>query len=81
MNSNVIKFRQTLFWDTKPKNINPQKNAQYIIERILDFGNDKEVKWLWDYYNKPLLKKVVKKSRCLRPETKNLWILMLRNSK
>jgi len=82
MNSNIIKFRQSLFWDTNPKNINPRKNAQYIIERILDFGDDKEVKWLWGYYKKPLLKKVVKKSRCLHPETKKLWALMLqKNSK
>ncbi len=79
MKPKVIKFRQSLFWDTNPKNIDPKKNAQYIIERILDLGNDKEVKWLWDYYSKFLLKKVVKKSRCLRSRTKTLWTLLLTN--
>ena len=79
MKSKVIKFRQSLFWDVNPKNIDPKKNAQYIIERILDLGNDKEVKWLWDYYSKFLLKKVVKKSRCLRSRTKTLWTLLLTN--
>ncbi len=74
-----MKFRQTLFWDTNPKNINKKRNAQYIIERILDFGNDKEVKWLWDYYGKRVLKNVVARSRCLRPRTKKLWTLLLKN--
>lgn len=73
----IMKFRQALFWDTNPKKIDVKKNAQYIIERVLDFGNDKEVKWLYNSYNKSLLKKVVTKSRSLRPRTKNLWITTL----
>lgn len=74
-----MKFRQALFWDTNPKNIDTKKNAQYIIERVLDLGNDKEVRWLYYFYNKALLKKVVAKSRSLMPETKNLWKLLLEN--
>lgn len=75
-----MKFRQALFWDTNPKNIDTRKNAQYIIERILELGRDKEVRWLWNFYDKQLLKKTVIKSRSLRPETKNLWMLLLKNS-
>lgn len=73
-----MKFRQTLFWDTDPKKIDVKKNAQYIIERIADFGNDKEARWALDFYNKALLKKVIAKSRCLRPRTKTLWTLILK---
>jgi len=75
----MIKFRQALFWDTNPDKIDLKKNAQYIIERILDFGHDNEVKWLYHYYDKSLLKSVVVKSRSLMPETKNLWTLLLKN--
>ena len=74
-----MKFRQALFWDVNPRKIDAKKNAQYIIERVLDFGNDKEVKWLYNFYSKPLLKKVAAKSRSLRLETKNLWMLLLKN--
>lgn len=72
-----IKFRQALFWDVDPKKIDVEKNAQYVIERIFDFGNDKEVRWLWGFYDKALLKNVAEKSRCLRPRTKALWTLLL----
>jgi hypothetical protein len=74
-----MKFRQSLFWDVNPNKIDVKKNAPYIIERILDLGRDKEVRWLWKFYDKKLIKKVVEKSRCLRPETKNLWMLILKN--
>ena len=68
-----MKFRESLFWDTNPESIDLNKNAQYVIERIVDFGRDDEVKWLWNFYDKSLMREVVSKSRCLRPETKALW--------
>ena len=74
-----MKFRQSLFWDTNPDKIDIQKNAQYIIERVLDLGNDTEVSWLWQTYDRVLLKNVVAKSRSLRPSAKTLWTLLLKN--
>jgi len=74
-----MKFRQTLFWDTDPKKIDPKKNAQYIIERVADFGNDQEARWLLNFYSKNLLRKIIAKSRSLRPRTKALWTLILKN--
>ena len=76
----VMKFRQSLFWDTNPDNIDLKKNAQYVIERVLDHGNDKEVRWLRNFYDLSIIKQIVVKSRSLRPETKNLWTLLLKNS-
>ena len=73
-----MKFRQALFWDTNPKKIDVKKNAQYIIERIADFGNDKEARWVLNYYDKAFLRKIIAKSRCLRPRTKNLWVQLLK---
>jgi hypothetical protein len=74
----VIKFRQSLFWDVDPKKINPKKHATYIIERILDFGNTSEVKWMRNYYTPNRIKKVVKKSRVLHDKSRSLWSLVFR---
>ncbi|KKP66618.1 MAG: hypothetical protein UR66_C0010G0003 [Candidatus Moranbacteria bacterium GW2011_GWE1_35_17] len=73
-----MKFRQALFWDINPTKIDTKKNSQYVIERILDLGNDKEVKWMLKTYNKSVLKKVVVNSRSIAPQTKSLWTLMLK---
>jgi len=71
-----MKLRPSLFWDTNPKKIDTKKNAQYIIERVADFGRDKEVRWVFNLYKKSFLRKIIAKSRCLRPETKALWTLL-----
>ncbi|MFA6474923.1 MAG: hypothetical protein WCV88_01830 [Patescibacteria group bacterium] len=68
-----MKFRQSLFWDVDPKTIDPKKHARYIIERIMDFGNDKEVRWMWHNYTKPKLRDVVVTSRSLLPRSRALW--------
>lgn len=73
-----MKFRQALFWDTNPKKIDAKKNAQYIIERVADFGRDKEVREVLNLYKRQFLRRIISKSRCLRPETKNLWTLLLK---
>ena len=73
-----IRLRQSLFWDVDPKTINLTRNARYIIERVLDFGNDREVRWLWGAYPKPLIRDVVTHSRVLHEKSRALWSLMLR---
>lgn len=73
-----MRFRQSLFWDVDPKTINPKKHARYIIERVLDFGTDQEVRWLWHFYDKRLIKETINKSRVLMPETKSLWSLLIK---
>lgn len=72
-----MQFRQSLFWDTDPNKIDAKKNAEYIIERVLDFGKDEEVRWLQKFYDKSLIKKVVLNPRRLKPQTKILWKLMI----
>ena len=76
-----MKLRQSLFWDTAPKNIDVKKNAPYVIERVLELGSDREVRWVWNFYGKNFMKKVIAKSRVLRPETKSLWKLLLKRNK
>lgn len=68
-----MKFRQSLFWDVAPSTIDPEKHARYIIERILDFGNDKEVSWMWHSYSQNLIRDTVKHSRVLHKPTRALW--------
>lgn len=68
-----MRFRPSLFWDVDPRTIDTKKHARYIIERILDFGTDDEVRWMWRQYPRPILRDVVKHSRVLHPQTRVLW--------
>ncbi len=71
-------FRQALFWDVNPKKIDAKKHSAYVIERILDFGNDQEARWIWNFYGKKMIKKIIATSKVLRPQTKVLWTLILK---
>ena len=75
----AISFRQSLFWDTNPTKIDTEKNARYIIERVLDFGNDEEIRWLFRHYPKTSLQEVLFRSRnSLHEKSKALWSLILK---
>lgn len=74
-----MKFRQTLFWDTDPKKIDPKKNARYIIERVLEFGELDEVSWVFKHYPRRMIKKTLRLPRVqLSPKSKALWSLLVK---
>ena len=74
-----MKFRQALFWDTNPKNIDTKKHARYIIERVLEFGHDDEVRRIFKQYPWHTIKKVINLPRVqLSPRSKALWTLLLK---
>jgi hypothetical protein len=68
--------RRTLFWDVNPRKINPTKNARYVIARIMDFGTDREARWMWRAYPRAQLRDVAQRSRVIRPETRTFWRLL-----
>ncbi|HEX9722058.1 MAG TPA: hypothetical protein VGA53_02235 [Candidatus Paceibacterota bacterium] len=71
----AIPRRTSLFWDVDPKTIDPKKNARYVIERILEFGRDSEIRWLLHYYPVTIITGAIKRSRILSPKTANFWAL------
>ncbi len=76
-NKSVIPFRQELFWDVDPATIDAQKNATYVIERILELGDISEMKWLTHYYSSSLIRKILQTSRVVSAKSKNLWLLAI----
>lgn len=71
--------RPSLFWDVDPKTVDPKKHARYIIERILDFGEPGEIRWLFARYSHKRMRDVVNLPRSVVNEkSKALWSLLLR---
>lgn len=73
----TVNLRKSLFWDTDIKKLDTKKNAKYIIERIMDFGNDEEVRWMRNYYPKELIAGVCKSSKQLHKSSRNLWTKLI----
>lgn len=70
---NKIIFRPELFWDVDPKTIDPEKHAQYIIERVLELGGLPEVKWVTHRYPTDLIRSTMFNSRVISEKSKALW--------
>jgi len=64
-------FNPTLFWDAE--DIDLKRHADYIIARVLDYGDEKDVKALRDIYPDEKLIEVIKKKRGLMPLTVKFW--------
>lgn len=72
-----FRFRPSLFWDVDVKTIDPKKHAAYIIERVLDFGNDREARWMVHYYPIEFIKDTMRRSRVVLDQSKALWSMIL----
>ncbi|MBW2063951.1 MAG: hypothetical protein JRJ03_03340 [Deltaproteobacteria bacterium] len=68
-------FRPSLFWDAVE--IDPSKHAGYIIARILDYGDDRDVRKLLAIYSKEEIERVVRTRRGLMPKTGKYWAIKL----
>jgi len=64
-------FDPTLFWDAE--NIDTGRHADYVIARVLDFGDEKDLKKLREIYSDDELINVIRTRRGLLPITKRFW--------
>ncbi|TSC93196.1 MAG: hypothetical protein CEN89_206 [Candidatus Berkelbacteria bacterium Licking1014_7] len=71
------KFLKRYFWDTDFSLLDRQKNQKYIIERILDWGDEQGIEWLFQTYSSQEIKAVVLTSRELFKKSINFWGIIL----
>jgi uncharacterized protein DUF6922 len=64
-------FDPTLFWDAESVDI--EQHAEYIIARVLDFGDEKDLKTLREIYADEKLIGVVREKRGLLSMTRRFW--------
>jgi hypothetical protein len=67
-----------LFWDTDSSRLDLQQNKEYIIERVLELGDENAVSWLVSCYRRSEIKKVLAASRRISRKSANYWSLVLR---
>lgn len=63
------------------KTLDFQKDADYIIRRILEYGDINAVKWLLKVFDKKLIKEIILKSRGFSSRTANFWRLFFKLDK
>ena len=58
-----LKLSKVLFWDTDYDNINCDKNARYVIERVVSLGRASDWSQIKEYYGLERIKAETLESR------------------
>ena len=66
-------FLKKYFWDVNFKKLDSQKNSENIIVRLLEFGDEKAIRWVLKVFSKKIIKQVVMTSRGISPKTATFW--------
>ncbi|MFH1759360.1 MAG: hypothetical protein ABH822_02255 [Patescibacteria group bacterium] len=74
MRSGIIK---KYFWDVDFEKLDKKKDAQYIIARILESGDEKAKQWLFKQYPKAKIKQVLNSSGRVSARSRAYWELIL----
>lgn len=68
---------RALFWDTDVIRLDLQEKKQYIIERTLELGDEKALRWLFSNYLRSDIREALRKSRNISRKSSRYWTLVL----
>ena len=69
--SYILKY----LWDTPKDKVDANKHSSFIIERVLEYGDEKSIEWLNDTYKKGEIVSVLKEIKKISPKTGNFFAL------
>lgn len=75
MKKRLPKFLSSYFWDVDFNSLTPSRNRKYIAERVLEYGDRKQVRWLFDNFSKKELVSFVSSTRNLSRKSLNFWVM------
>lgn len=68
---------KSYLWDIDPESFNLADHADFIIERILEMGNEQAVQWVFKTFSKDDIKDVLRRTRRLSKQSAVFWSLIL----
>lgn len=63
------------FWEIKFENLDQEKRADYIIERLLEYSDIEGMRWLLKTHPREKIVEVLKTSRGLSQKSANFWAI------
>ncbi|MEK7596012.1 MAG: hypothetical protein AAB564_00455 [Patescibacteria group bacterium] len=66
------------FWDTDFNSLDINKNKKYVLERILDMGDNKSVRWMKNNFSKKDILETLKNNRKISKKSLNFWNLFFK---
>jgi len=70
-------FLKKYFWDIEFSKLDKKNHTSFIVERVLEYGDERAIKWLFKYFKKSELKETLTKRQDISPLSANYWSLIL----
>ncbi len=71
-------FDNSLFWDVNPEKLDAEKDAQFIIGRVLDFGDLDEFRAVKKFYGLSKIKQAALEHPFESERSRNFWELVFK---
>jgi len=69
----IPQFLKEYFWDVDFSKLDKKIYSQFIIERILEYGDQKAIKWMEKNFKSNEIKRVICQSKNLSLRSANFW--------
>ena len=70
---NIPQFLEKYFWDVSFSELRKEKYPEFIIERILENGDKKAIRWMKNNFSSEQIKEKILSSKNLSPKSANFW--------
>jgi hypothetical protein len=70
-------FLRPLFWEVDFDRLRVRGRERYIIERVLEYGDLSEVKWMLECFSRDGIAQTLRRSRGLSPKSASFWAFIL----
>lgn len=73
--NNLPVFTRKYFWDVNPDTLDNNRHQQFIVERLLEYGDLDSIDWLNNNFPKSTITQVIKTSKRISPKTGNYFAI------
>ena len=70
-------FLRKYFWEVPFEKIDPQKNREYVLRRIMNCGDEKAVAWMYGNFSEAEMRSALSGFRGYSRKSGNYWALIL----
>jgi len=74
---NLPENLRPLFWDVDFQTVGTQKHSSFIIARIMELGDEPEVRYMLTTFTRDKIIKAFRGNRSLSQRSRNFWRLFL----
>lgn len=70
------KFLKKYFWDVDFGKINAQAHPQYVLVRLLEYGDKKAISWMKRNFTRHQIEDILFHYRSVSPQSANFWAVI-----